>query len=229
MNERHDFLRDDKWEDLPSADDVDEWDEDDSGGQPPQRGRRRRALRTVFAALVAAALVGVVILTVWGARDTGDAPAAAPSDESADVTPAPETEAATEEAEEERSAPLPDPEPVMSQTLKSWATRESPDDESWKDWTAGTIAPDLARRLDATQCLPLDYAPLRVDGMSWENPDQSGVDDDSENGRFERVAVIAVGAEGGTSEVTVRVQALWDEAAQQWTLTQLDCVGGGDE
>lgn len=199
-------------------------------GHDPTRGPRGRSLRPprrgggLLLALVIVVLLAATYWTLRTPRETTPTPVTV-------VTPSEDAPATADEEgqgspDEDSSTTDEDPPPAaapsVQQTVARWATRESAKDESWSEDLSGQIAPDTARRLPSQTCLPVQTAPLRVDGITPEGePSQSGTTWSGD------LTLTITDKSNAQTPVTVRAQAMWDESTSTWVLTGLECLASG--
>jgi hypothetical protein len=107
--------------------------------------------------------------------------------------------------------------PAVEQIILRWATRNSAEDESWREDLAGQIAPDAAQRIASSSCLPVQRAPLSVGVYTSSGASQQGAI------YYVTLTLDVRDASGGQTPVDVNAQADWDEATETWMLTALEC------
>ena len=212
----HDFL-DEQWDQTGEAAPR----RPRSPRTPPRqpRGGRGRAGGLVLALGIVVILVATGI-TLWTPRESTPTPieVANPTE---DATTAEETSQQPEEPATDAGAP-PDAQPAVNQIITRWATRESAEDASWSDELAGKIAPDALRRITVLSCLPVQSAPLRVEGVTpAATPTQDGTSWSGD------LTVTVTDADGAQTPVTVRAQAAWNEPTTTWMLTGMECLASG--
>src|SRR5690625_313511 len=213
----HDFL-DGQWDQPDRAPPPGRSHRPARPARSPQGGRGR--LTGAILALAIVVILAATAIALWTPREDTRTPieVAAPTEQ------APGTAATSEPPEETTTAAdaPPDGQPAVEQIITRWATRDSAEDESWSDDLSGHIAPDAARRLATLSCLPLQSAPLRVDGIT---PEGEPVQDASTwSGDL---TVTVTDSDGAQTPVTVRAQAAWNEPTTTWMLTGLECLASG--
>ena len=106
---------------------------------------------------------------------------------------------------------------AVEQLIVRWATRNSAEDESWREDLAGQIAPDAAQRIASMSCLPVQRAPLSVGVYISSGESQQGAI------YYVSLTLEVRDASGGQTPVDVDAQADWDAATGTWVLTAFDC------
>lgn len=206
-----------------------EWSQDDQDSPKAHRPRRHPARRRrVPGGLIVAAVV-VLLLIAAGVvllhpREVTRTPIVTSTPEAAAPVGASDSTTSAPAAASEEDAPPAAP-PTVEQTIARWATRESPEDQSWQSELTADIAPDAARRIAVMPCLPVQAAPLRVDSLApVGEPAQSG---SAFSGDY---TVTVSDATGAQTPVVVRVAAAWNTATDTWMVTSLECLasGGGE-
>lgn len=203
-----------------------EWSQDDQ--QPPkdsrprrQPGRRRRVPGGLIAAGVVLVLLIAAGVVLLNPREVTQTPIVTSTPEAAAPAGASDSTASAPAAASQEDAP-PAAAPTIEQTIARWATRESPEDQSWQSELTADIAPDAARRIAVMPCLPVQAAPLRVDSLAAiGEPAQSGT---AFSGDY---TVTITDATGAQTPVVVRVTAGWNDATSTWMVTSLECLASG--
>lgn len=185
----------------------------------PQGGRGR--LGGLVLALGIVVILVATAITLWTPQERTPTPVevANPTEEDTDA----EDEAGPPPTENTPAADAPpDAQPAVDQIITRWATRESPEDDSWSDELAGKIAPDALRRITVLSCLPVQSAPLRVDSITPAgDPTQDGTTWSGD------LTVTVTDTDGAQTPVTVRARAAWNEPTTTWMLTGLECLASG--
>jgi len=170
---------------------------------------------------VVGALLAATAVVVWTPREATPTPikTVAADDTPADTGAATSASPATSTAEADAPPPA---DATVQDIVTRWATRESPTDDSWSSDLTGMIAPDTDRRIRVMSCLPVDAAPLRVDGIT---PEGEATATDTTYSRD--LTLTVTDATGAQTPVTVRAKAAWSEPTSTWTLTGLECLSSG--
>lgn len=207
-----------------------QWDQTDEAAPrrphaprtPPRqpRGGRGRAGGLVLALGIVVILVATAI-TLWTPQERTPTPVEVANPTEEDT--AAEGEAGPPPTENTPAADAPpDAQPAVDQIITRWATRESPEDDSWSDELSGKIAPDALRRITVLSCLPVQSAPLRVDSITPAgDPTQDGTTWSGD------LTVTVTDTDGAQTPVTVRARAAWNEPTTTWMLTELECLASG--